>query len=90
VADDVPAIAAAIGEQPALSLVGLMAVAPLGTAPEAAFDALAGVSARLRESYPRATALSAGMSGDLEAAIARGATHVRIGSALLGMRPKLR
>lgn len=90
VADDVPAIAAAIGEQPALSLVGLMAVAPLGMAPEAAFDTLAAVSARLRESYPHATRLSAGMSGDLEAAISRGATHVRIGSALLGMRPKLR
>jgi len=55
--------------------------------PERAFEALARVSARLRASYDGATWISAGMSGDLEAAVAHGATHVRIGSALLGERP---
>ena len=37
--------------------------------------------------HPDARVLSAGMSGDLEAAVARGATHVRVGSAVLGPRP---
>ncbi|HEY7177357.1 MAG TPA: YggS family pyridoxal phosphate-dependent enzyme [Micromonosporaceae bacterium] len=87
---DVPALADAIADQPALHLVGLMAVAPLDMRPENAFDALAVVSSELRSRHPEASALSAGMSGDLEAAIERGATHVRVGSALLGMRTKLR
>jgi len=66
---------------------GVMAVAPREAVPERAFEALARVSARLRASYDGATWISAGMSGDLEAAVAHGATHVRIGSALLGERP---
>jgi PLP dependent protein len=86
---DVPLVAEAVAGQPSLRLAGLMAVAPLGMSPEAAFDVLAAESERLRLLYPDATSLSAGMSHDLEAAIARGATHVRVGSALLGMRPKL-
>jgi PLP dependent protein len=89
VAGDVPLIAEAVVGQPSLRLAGLMAVAPLGMSPEAAFDVLAAESERLRATYPDAKSLSAGMSHDLEAAIARGATHVRVGSALLGMRPKL-
>ncbi len=88
-ADEVPVIAEAVAGQPALRLAGLMAVAPLGMSAEAAFDVLAAESERLRTTYPGATSLSAGMSNDLEPAIARGATHVRVGSALLGMRPKL-
>jgi pyridoxal phosphate enzyme (YggS family) len=88
-AADVPVIAEAVAGQPALRLAGLMAVAPLGMSAEAAFDLLAAESQRLRVTYPEATSLSAGMSNDLDAAIARGATHVRVGSALLGMRPKL-
>jgi hypothetical protein len=87
---DVPVLADAIADQPALHLVGLMAVAPLDMRPESAFDVLAAVSSELRSRHPEASALSAGMSGDLEAAIERGATHVRVGSALLGMRAKLR
>ncbi len=89
VAGDVPLIADAVAGQPSLRLAGLMAVAPLGMPPEAAFDVLAAESERLRATYPDAKSLSAGMSNDLEPAIARGATHVRVGSALLGMRPKL-
>lgn len=88
-AADVPVIAEAIAGQPALRLAGLMAVAPLGVPAGAAFDVLAAESQRLRVTYPQATSLSAGMSGDLESAIARGATHIRVGSALLGMRPRL-
>ncbi|SCF41596.1 YggS family pyridoxal phosphate-dependent enzyme [Micromonospora mirobrigensis] len=79
------ALAAAEG----LRFAGLMAVAPLGWEPERAFARLAEVAAAVRADHPAATALSAGMSGDLEIAIRYGATHVRVGSALLGMRPTL-
>ena len=87
VPDDVPALADAAAAAPALRLAGVMAVAPLGADPDAAFASLAEVSDRLRGDHPDATAISAGMSGDLEPAIARGATHVRVGTALLGRRP---
>ncbi|PZG22710.1 YggS family pyridoxal phosphate-dependent enzyme [Micromonospora craterilacus] len=83
-------VAAAVAAAPGLRLAGLMAVAPLGWEPERAFDRLAAVAAAFRSDHPQAVALSAGMSGDLEAAIGHGATHVRVGSALLGMRPTLR
>jgi len=73
-----------------LRLRGLMAVAPLGEAPQAAFARLARYSEMFRLDHPDATVLSAGMSEDLVEAIAHGATHVRIGSALLGKRPVLR
>jgi uncharacterized pyridoxal phosphate-containing UPF0001 family protein len=63
-----------------------MAVAPLGQPPGPAFDRLAAVSAALRAVHPGADWISAGMSADLEAAIARGATHVRVGTALFGGR----
>ena len=67
-----------------------MAVAPLGEDPAAAFARLAQVRERVRESFPAADWLSAGMSGDFEAAIAAGATHVRVGSAVLGVRENVR
>jgi pyridoxal phosphate enzyme (YggS family) len=69
-----------------LRLRGVMAVAPLGMPPEQAFDQLATAAGRLRTAHPTATCLSAGMSGDLETAIARGSTCVRVGTALLGSR----
>ncbi|WZH53254.1 MAG: YggS family pyridoxal phosphate-dependent enzyme [Nocardioides alkalitolerans] len=72
-----------------LRLAGLMAVAPLGEEPAAAFDRLAAHAARVRAQHPGATTLSAGMSGDLEEAVAAGATHVRVGSAVLGARPRV-
>ncbi|MFC3500431.1 YggS family pyridoxal phosphate-dependent enzyme [Micromonospora krabiensis] len=84
------AVAEAVAGAPALRLAGLMAVAPLEWEPERAFARLAEVAAAFRAVHPGATALSAGMSGDLEVAIRYGATHVRVGSALLGMRPTLR
>ncbi|KQY63992.1 MULTISPECIES: YggS family pyridoxal phosphate-dependent enzyme [unclassified Nocardioides] len=73
-----------------LNLCGLMAVAPLGADPESSFAELAGIAERFRHQHPEATLLSAGMSGDLEAAILHGATHVRIGRAVLGERPKIK
>ena len=84
---DLTALAAAVEEAEALRLVGLMAVAPLGADPADAFARLADIHASLLSTHPGATELSAGMSGDLEAAIAQGATRVRVGSAVLGPRP---
>lgn len=91
VASDVPALAERVESAPGLLLAGVMAVAPFGVDPAAAFADLAQVAAKLRANHVTATVISAGMSGDLEAAIAAGATHVRIGTALLGPRtPPLR
>jgi uncharacterized pyridoxal phosphate-containing UPF0001 family protein len=70
-----------------LRLRGVMAVAPLGQDPLAAFEKLGGVAQEVRLMEPSATWVSAGMSNDLEAAVRSGATHVRIGSAVLGSRP---
>ncbi|OZM76328.1 YggS family pyridoxal phosphate-dependent enzyme [Pseudonocardia sp. MH-G8] len=70
-----------------LQLAGLMAVAPLGADPDVAFADVAAAAARLRAEFPQATVLSAGMSGDLEAAIRHGSGVVRVGTALVGDRP---
>jgi pyridoxal phosphate enzyme (YggS family) len=70
-----------------LVLRGVMAVAPLGVDPVAAFAQLATVARAVRTDHPGATWISAGMSADLEAAVANGATHLRVGSAILGSRP---
>jgi PLP dependent protein len=85
-AAEVPGLAEALMAEEGLSLAGVMAVAPLGLAPAAAFTELLDSAAAVRAVRPAATAISAGMSADLEAAIAAGATHVRIGTALLGDR----
>jgi pyridoxal phosphate enzyme (YggS family) len=87
---DVPSLAALIAAEPALDLLGVMAVAPLGADPDPAFALLAEVSRVLCATYPGAVWISAGMSGDLESAIRHGATHVRVGSDLLGSRSGLR
>ena len=88
--DDLPALADAVQAAGMLRLRGLMAVAPLGADAEAAFARLAKLREDFLRLYPDATWLSAGMSGDLEVAIRYGATHVRVGSAVLGERPSLR
>ena len=88
-ASDVPALADAIARQPRLQLAGVMAVAPLDEDPDTAFALLARVHADLLRDHPHAQIRSAGMSEDLEAAIRHGATHVRVGSAILGNRPDL-
>jgi hypothetical protein len=69
---------------------GVMAVAPMDADPDAAFAALREIAGTLRASHPAATVISAGMTGDLEAAVRNGATHLRIGTALLGGRPPVR
>ncbi|MEV7661782.1 YggS family pyridoxal phosphate-dependent enzyme [Paenarthrobacter sp. NPDC089316] len=84
---DVRDLAGRIESADGLRLAGLMAVAPLGADPEEAFDRLAGISEALRGDHPSATGISAGMSQDLEAAVKFGATHLRIGSDILGSRP---
>jgi len=84
---DVPALAAAAAAAEGLHLAGVMAVAPLCAEPRVAFDRLAEVAAAVRANHPGAQMISAGMSGDLEAAVAAGATHVRVGTALFGHRP---
>jgi pyridoxal phosphate enzyme (YggS family) len=85
----VPALADAVAGCPGLRLRGLMAVAPRDADPAAAFGRLADLAARVRADHPGAVELSAGMSGDLEAAVAAGATIVRVGTALFGDRPLL-
>ncbi len=85
--DDLASLADAVAAAEHLRLRGLMAVAPLGEEPAAAFARLAEVRSAFLPDHPSADVLSAGMSGDLEAAIAVGATHVRVGSAILGSRP---
>ena len=72
-----------------LDLGGVMGVAPLHAEPAAAFGRLADISRAVQGLAPWADQISAGMSGDLEAAIAGGATQVRIGGAVLGNRPAL-
>jgi pyridoxal phosphate enzyme (YggS family) len=84
--DGVHALADAIAAAEALELGGVMAVAPLGADPAPAFDRLAEISLSLRREYPTAKTVSAGMSADMEQAIGSGATHVRVGTALLGGR----
>ena len=70
-----------------LTLLGVMAIAPLGEEPARAFDRLRRSSEAVAALAPGATAVSAGMSSDFAAAIAAGATHLRIGSAITGPRP---
>ncbi|HTL42369.1 MAG TPA: YggS family pyridoxal phosphate-dependent enzyme [Pseudolysinimonas sp.] len=85
--DAAEALAEHVAATEGLSLRGVMAVAPLGAEPRAAFARVREVSHRIRSIVPAATAISAGMSGDFAEAIAEGATHLRIGTAITGNRP---
>ncbi|MFJ8750749.1 YggS family pyridoxal phosphate-dependent enzyme [Streptomyces sp. NPDC102441] len=91
--DAIEELAAAVEAAEGLRLDGLMTVAPLAGAfagrQRAAFDRLMEISSRLRGNHPAANMVSAGMSADLEDAVAAGATHVRVGTAVLGVRPRL-
>ena len=84
---EVPALAAAVADAEGLRLGGLMAVAPREGDPAPAFARLRELHDELLVDHPGATELSAGMSHDLEAALAAGATRLRVGSAILGSRP---
>ena len=70
-------------------MAGVMAVAPLGADPGEAFGRLREIGDAVRAAHPQARWISAGMSGDLDQAVAAGATHLRVGSAILGQRPPL-
>ncbi|WP_167139779.1 YggS family pyridoxal phosphate-dependent enzyme [Diaminobutyricimonas sp. TR449] len=72
---------------PGLRLLGVMAVAPLEVEPRRAFADVRAASQRVQSLAPAATAISAGMSQDFADAIAEGATHLRIGTAITGNRP---
>ncbi|GAA2599560.1 YggS family pyridoxal phosphate-dependent enzyme [Streptomyces axinellae] len=91
--DGVAALAEAVADAQGLRLDGVMTVAPLegplAGRPGEAFERLVEISTSLRAAHPAATMVSAGMSADLEEAVRAGATHVRVGSAVLGDRPRL-
>ncbi|MFF1283707.1 YggS family pyridoxal phosphate-dependent enzyme [Streptomyces sp. NPDC058299] len=91
--DGIEELAGLVAAAPGLRLDGLMTVAPLtgeyAGREQAAFGRLMDLSTDLRRTHPAATMVSAGMSADLEQAVAAGATHVRVGSAVLGVRPRL-
>jgi pyridoxal phosphate enzyme (YggS family) len=86
-------LAALVAASAGLRLDGLMTVAPLSGEyagrQQAVFERLMDLSTDLRRAHPAANMVSAGMSADLEQAVAAGATHVRVGSAVLGVRPRL-
>ncbi|TCW22977.1 YggS family pyridoxal phosphate-dependent enzyme [Dietzia cinnamea] len=85
--EDLPALADHVAGLGHLRLAGLMVVPPLSGDPAAHFADAAGVAADLRRRHPDAVEFSAGMSGDIEEAIAAGSTCVRVGTAILGPRP---
>lgn len=87
--DGVLPVAERIAGAPGLSLCGVMGVAPLGVDPDLAFARLEACSHRLRETFPEASAISAGMSGDWRQALRHGATHLRVGTTITGNRPPL-
>ena len=85
--DDVDAMVERVLATGTIALRGVMAVAPLDEEPRAAFARLRAISERVRLAVPTADDISAGMSGDFAEAIAEGATHLRIGTAITGNRP---
>jgi hypothetical protein len=87
---EVPDLLARIVATDGLRLRGVMGVAPLGGDAAAAFTQLRETSMRVCDLVPDAAVISAGMSADLEVAVAHGATHLRIGTAVMGSRPDVR
>lgn len=84
--DDLYSLAALVENSPTHTLAGLMSVPPLGLDPNEGFAQLALIHTEFMKRFPAAKSLSAGMSGDYELAISHGATHVRVGSSILGSR----
>ncbi|CAN2195129.1 COG0325 Predicted enzyme with a TIM-barrel fold [Candidatus Nanopelagicaceae bacterium] len=87
IATDLKALADAVVNLPHIKLVGLMCVPPVEYEHERAFSVIAEIHQSFIASFPSATYLSAGMSSDFEVAISHGATHLRVGSQILGSRP---
>jgi pyridoxal phosphate enzyme (YggS family) len=83
---DLARLADLVNQSNNLELLGLMAVAPLGVEPDKAFADLAHINQGFVGQFPNSRYLSAGMSGDFETAIKYGATHIRVGSSILGSR----
>ena len=84
--EELYSLAELVEKSPTHTLAGLMSVPPLGVEPDVAFSQLAVIHNDFMKRFPGATKLSAGMSGDYQSAISHGATHVRIGSSILGSR----
>lgn len=87
--EELPELAAFVAKQDNLRLRGLMAIPAPTTDPEeqrAAFHKLATLYKTMQHQYSDVDTLSMGMSGDMQAAIAEGATMVRIGTAIFGSR----
>jgi pyridoxal phosphate enzyme (YggS family) len=84
--EELHSLAALVEKSPTHTLAGLMSVPPVEMNPDEAFAQLAVIHKEFMEVFPAAKSLSAGMSGDYEAAISHGATHVRVGSSILGSR----
>jgi len=80
--DEIDSFHRGVHELPGMNVIGLMSVLPLTANPESAFNEIARRSREM--GLP---SLSLGMSGDFEAAIVAGATHIRVGSSILGSRP---
>jgi pyridoxal phosphate enzyme (YggS family) len=83
---ELPALADQVLEATNLTLLGLMCVPPVAADPRQAFTEIFKTHQRFISRYPGATSLSAGMSGDYEIAMDCGATHIRVGSSILGSR----
>ncbi len=83
---DLAALAETVTASTHLTLRGLMCVPPVGADARTAFMEIASIHQRFLKDFPQATSLSAGMSGDFEIAIDCGATHIRVGSSILGSR----
>jgi PLP dependent protein len=86
-ASELAALGAHLQTLPNLNLVGVMCVLPLGIEARIGFTEVAKIHRDFQGEFPAANSLSAGMSGDFEVAIDCGATHIRVGSQILGMRP---
>ncbi|MGO1544174.1 MAG: YggS family pyridoxal phosphate-dependent enzyme [Gulosibacter sp.] len=84
---DAEGLAEQIAATPTLRLRGVMAVAPISADPDAAFAEVREVSTRIQTVVPGADWISTGMSHDFRSAISQGATHLRIGAAITGLRP---
>jgi len=87
VASELRALADSVANLPQIKLVGLMCVPPVELEHERAFSEIADIHKGFLANFPTATFLSAGMSSDYEVAITHGATHLRVGSQILGSRP---
>ena len=86
VESELAALAEVVVAAPNLTLAGLMCVPPVSAIPAEAFSQIYSVHQRFLRDFPNAQSLSTGMSGDFEVAIDHGATHIRVGSSILGSR----